>query len=135
MKDRPAGSAGDAASLHFGLTHGSRQPKMAFHTVRFLVDFFTADSIQVDDDGLEIQGGDTRIQRHLFRRPDGRRLFVLWSAQGTAKVKVKLAEKGKRAVEYAFDGSTRDVPFFKRRTFKEIQLAEREPRLFIIEKR
>jgi hypothetical protein len=135
LKDHPAGSAGDAASYHFGLTHVSRQPKMAFHTVHFLVDFFTADSIQVDDDGLEIRGGDTGIHRHLFRRPDGRRLLVLWSTQGTAKVKVELAEKGKRAIEYAFDGSTRDVPFFKRRTFKEIQLAEREPRLFIIEKR
>jgi len=135
LKDSPADSAGDAASHHFGLTHASRQPKMAFHTVRLLVDFFSADSIQVDDDGLEIQGGDTRIQRHLFRRPDGRRLFVLWSTQGTAKVKVKLAEKGKRAIEYALDGSTRDVPFFKRSTFKEIQLVERDPRLFIIERR
>jgi len=135
IKDSPADSAGDAVSHHFGLTHASRQPKMAFHTVRLLVDFFTADSIQVDDDGLEIQGGDTRIQHHLFRRPDGRRLFVLWSTQGTAKVRVDLAEKGKQAVEYALDGSTRDVPFSKRRTFKDIQLAEREPRLFIIEKR
>ena len=88
--DHPA--IGGAANYHLGLTRVDRTPKQAFRTVAYMGRFFAAESIRVEDAAVVVRAAGDRahLQTHLFRRPDGRRLLVIWTYGQAASVDVRI---------------------------------------------
>lgn len=135
IKDlRPERAAiGGAANYHLGLTRTDRTRKAAFHTVAMFARFFDAESIRVEDGGLRCrvrEGDPSRVHRHLFRRPDGRRLLVLWSDGAPSRLEVTIPGGYGRVASIALDGRATPIQGPHGATLRELHLRPDDVRIF-----
>lgn len=130
------GASGDAANYHLGLTRADRKKKMAFHTVKLLVGLLDSDSLTVADGELRlrvIEGDSTRIFRHLFRRPDGRQVAVVWTRGEPSTVELTLERVGRRASSWTLGGDDARWRPFDGTTLREVHLVAGEARIFVVD--
>jgi hypothetical protein len=102
--DRPA--IGDAPSYHLGLARVDRTRKLAFHTIDLLTDLLDTGTIAVDDAALDIsvvEGTAGELHHHLFTRPDGDRVLILWDRTAGPAVRLRIERIG-ASVEFDVDG-------------------------------
>lgn len=144
---------GGAANYHLGLLTADRRRKLAFHTVAFFARFFDAESVLVDGGGITVLRLDAtaergsgrpagagasrdpdRIDRHLFRRPDGRQLAVLWT-HGDRAVDVDLvfSHRGSRAFSHALTGTPSRLGRFDGRRVRRLRLEPGSVSLITVE--
>lgn len=138
IKDLPTDQPviGDAPNYHLGLTHADRRPKLAFHTVRMLVDLFDTGAITVADRELSVrltEGDAEGLHHHLFERPDGVRILMVWHLSAPATVDVTIGRAGSAARAYALDGTSSPAPEFERGTLRALRLTTGDVRVFVIE--
>jgi hypothetical protein len=98
---------GDAPNYYLGLIRRDGTRKPAFETVKLLVRLFGRDSIAVDDAALQVEirsGAADELHRHLFRRPDGRRILFVWDRRGHPAVRLRLEQAVRQAVRWTLDG-------------------------------
>jgi hypothetical protein len=129
IKDLPPNrdAIGDAPNYHLGLTRVDRSRKLAFHTIDMLTDLLdTGRIIVADGDAVvtTIDGSPGEMHHHVFVRPDGDRVLIVWNRTADVTVEVKMQEPFD-ATEYGLDG---------RRTpgavLTGIRLAAGEPRVY-----
>ena len=108
---------GDAPNYHLGLTNVDRSPKLAFRTVDLLTDLLDTGTLSVADAELEVKvvGGTAgSLHHHLFLRPDGDQVLVVWDRAGAPVVDLRVRRKAKRATAYELDGSASPAPLYDR---------------------
>lgn len=128
---------GDQPNYYLGLTRTDRTKKLAFHTVDLLTDLLDEDSITVVRHGaaLEVAAGRAgELHQHLFARRDGRQLLVVWDRAAGPRVHIRLATPRARATvtEYGINGGAKPYAGFDGRTIRDVQLAPRQARIFVI---
>jgi hypothetical protein len=109
IRDQQQGTAviGGAPNYYLGLIRSDGKPKLAFETVKMLVELFGKDSITVAEDDLHVRvtkGHPGKLYQHLFRRPDGRRLAFVWDRLGSPTVDLGLTQKASRVTLYDLGG-------------------------------
>lgn len=132
-RDQPV--IGDAPNYYLGLTYHDRRKKLAFHTVRLLVSLLDVAPLTVADAELMVSvtaGKAGRLFHHLFRRPDGRQLLVVWDKRGTPTLEIRLRHGGSSAIEYALDGSASPYEYFDDAALNNVRLSAGEVRIFEI---
>ena len=104
--DRPA--IGDAPNYHLGLAYPDRRRKLAFSTVRLLAGLLRGSRIRVADSrvAVRLEQGAGEIHQHLFVRPDGDGVLVIWDRTGDSTVRVSISGDWRRASELALDGTS-----------------------------
>ena len=128
IKDLPLHreAIGDAPNYHLGLTRTDRKKKLAFYTVDMLTDLLDTGRITVADDEADIivsGGDDGELYSHLFVRPDGDRVLIVWNRAADVTVDVHL--DGAAAVhELGLDGTARPA------TLRQLRLTAGKPRVF-----
>jgi hypothetical protein len=136
IKDLPTDKPviGDAPNYHLGLTRTDRTKKIAFHTVDLLTDLLDTGTLRVADDELTIinDGDRGEPHQHLFVRPDGDRVLIVWNRSGARKVDVEFRTSGRAAIEYALDGQSKQVPGFHGKALRGVDLEPSTPRIFRI---
>jgi hypothetical protein len=138
LKDLAPGASaiGGAANYHLGITDTLRHPKLAFHTVRLLVRLLGADSLAVMDPALDVRvlsGSRDDLHAHAFLRPDARQVVAVWTRRGEIVVRVRLPRRGRRATEYALDGTARPIAGFAGDALPERRLTPGEVWLVEVE--
>lgn len=126
---------GEAENRHLGLLRLDGTPKLAFHTVRLLLSLLNTGTLQVVDDEVHAvvtAGTVGALHVHLFERPDGRRVLLVWDERAGPTVELRLTREGRAATAYALDGSVEPHAAFDGRVLSNVQLAPREPRIFVI---
>jgi hypothetical protein len=124
---------GDAPNYHLGLTRVDRTRKLAFHTVDLLTDLLDTGSLAVADGevSLRVVGGTAgELHRHMFVRPDGDQILILWARSGRPVVDVSAARSGAAASEYALDGRRSPIRLHGGRTLRGLELAPGSARIF-----
>ena len=114
LRDRPAPNPelADDPNHHLGLVRADGTRKIAFNTVQMLVALLSADSLVVADAEPEIRLRSRRereLYRHLFVRPDGRQVLILWDRRGAPTLEIRLPRGGTRAMSYDLDGTAMPV--------------------------
>jgi hypothetical protein len=137
IKDLPPGSPviGDAPNYHLGLTRPDRTPKLAFHTVNLLTDLLDTGRLTVADGELDVRvsaGTAGALYHHLFVRPDGRQILIVWDKRSGPALDVTLARRGSRVTEYTLDGRAVPFPQFDGRTLRRVRLTSGHVRIFDI---
>jgi hypothetical protein len=131
--DRPV--IGDQPNYHLGLTSVGRVEKRAFGTVRMLVRLFASERLTVADAELraEVTGGRPgQLYRHLFVRPDGAQVLVVWDRTGAPVLRLGLTRRGSRAVEYDLDGGEHPYAAFDGHVLADVRLDSARVRIFEI---
>ena len=126
---------GDEPNYHLGLTRVDRTPKLAFHTVDLLTDLLDAGRLNVADSELHVTvtaGAAAALHHHLFVRPDGGQVLIIWDKQNTPTLDVSLARPGGQAMEYTLDGRPVRYPRYDGRTLRRLRLVAGHPRIFEI---
>jgi hypothetical protein len=118
---------GDLPNYHLGLTRTDRTKKLAFATVDMLTDLLDTGRITIDDDAATVAGdgvaaGD--LYHHVFVRPDGDRVLIVWTRTIAARVDVTIATSA-QMIEYTIDGRQRPVT-----SLRQLILVGGEPRVF-----
>jgi polysaccharide biosynthesis protein PslG len=127
---------GEAENRHLGLLRLDGTPKLAFHTVRLLISLLNTGTLRVIDNEVRAAvtaGTAGALHVHLFERPDGRRVLMVWDERAGPTVELRLTRAGDAATSYALDGSAGPHATFDGRLLSNVQLAPREPRIFVIE--
>ena len=137
IKDLPPESAAivDSPNYHLGLTQRDRTPKLAFHTVDLLTDLLDVGRLTVADGELGVRvsaGTAVALYHHLFVRPDGRQVLIVWDKRGAPALDLTLARRGARVTEYTLDGRPVPFPQFDGRTLRRVRLAPGHVRIFDI---
>ena len=141
IKDQRQNTAviGEAANYWLGLTRADRTKKLAFHTVDLLTDLLDPGPgarLTVAPGELQVRvaaGRAGRLFHHLFRRPDGRQVLLVWDKTGDPTLRLTLARGGRSATEWGLDGAAvRAVPAFDGRTLDGVRLTAGEVRIFEI---
>jgi polysaccharide biosynthesis protein PslG len=137
IKDLPRESEviGDEPNYHLGLTRADRTPKLAFHAVDLLTDLLDVGRLTVADAELGVTvtaGAAAALHHHLFVRPDGGQVLIVWDKRGTPTLDVALGRPGGQATEYTLDGRPIRYPRFDGRTLRRLRLAAGHPRIFEI---
>lgn len=104
----PDPAVSDDPNYHFGLVYADGTRKLAFSTVQLLVALLNTDSLVVADGEPEIKVRSRRTRefyRHLFVRPDGRQVLIMWDRDASPTLDVRLPRGGSRATSYWLDGS------------------------------
>lgn len=133
-RDEPV--IGDIPNYHLGLTHRDRSKKLAFYTVRLLANRLDVHPLTVADAGLTVSvtaGQAVQLFHHLFRRPDGRQLLVVWDKRGAPELSARLRRRGSTAIEYALDGTPSPYAAFDGTTLSEVKLTAGAVRIFEIQ--
>jgi polysaccharide biosynthesis protein PslG len=118
---------GDTPNYHLGLTRTDRTKKLAFSTVDMLTDLLDTGRITIDDDAATVAGNGVaagELYHHLFVRPDGDRVLIVWTRTMAARVDVTINTSA-RMIEYTIDGRQRPIP-----SLQQLTLAGGEPRVF-----
>ena len=124
---------GDAPNYHLGLSHVDRTPKLAFRTVDLLTDLLDTGSLTVADPEVDVRvvgGGAGSLHHHLFVRPDGDQVLLIWDRTGAPTVEVTVTRKAARATTYGLDGGAAPTPLEGSRTLPEIALTPGTTRIF-----
>jgi hypothetical protein len=124
---------GDAPNYHLGLTYVDRKPKLAFRTVDLLTDLLDTGTLTVADPELEVKvvgGRAVDLYHHLFVRPDGDQVLVIWDRGGVPTVDVTMKRGAARATSYALDGSASPAPLRDGRTLTGVSLSPGSTRIY-----
>jgi hypothetical protein len=130
IKDlQPARAAiGDAPNYHLGLTRTDRSKKLAFHTVRMMVDLFSRPvTLATPRTSAATSQG---VFVYAFVRDDGRQLVAAWTKSTAQTIDISLTRPATRAIERGLDGSTAPYPAFAGRTISRVALERGTARLF-----
>jgi polysaccharide biosynthesis protein PslG len=131
-QDRPV--IGDAPNYHLGLTRTDRTRKLAFHTVDLLTDLLDVGTLAVDDADLEVSvvdGEAGQLHHHLFGRPDGDRVLIVWDRAASPTIRIAVPGGAIDSVEYDVDG--RPLEWDDGATaLRSVKLAPGVPRIFKI---
>jgi hypothetical protein len=134
IKDLPTDKPviGDAPNYHLGLTRIDRAKKLAFHTVDLLTDLLDTGTLRVADDEFTVALDGERGEpfHHMFVRPDGDRVLILWNKNGARRVTITLHKAADAAVEYALDGQPREAANFDGKVVRGVDLEASTPRIF-----
>jgi polysaccharide biosynthesis protein PslG len=138
IKDLPPESEviGDAPNLHLGLLRVDRTPKLAFRTIDLLTDLLDTGTLTVADAELDVRvtsGEAGSLHHHLFLRPDGDQVLLIWDREKTPTVDVSVARRARGVIEYALDGTATAVKFAGGRTLSGIRLTPGVTRIFRLE--
>ena len=129
--DRPV--IGDTPNYHLGLTRSDRTPKLAFYTVDLLTDLLDTGVLGVADGELDVSvqiGAAGELHHHLFRRPDERRVLIVWDRTGTPTLRIRLPEVS-GVLEYGVDG--RPVHWDEHgSTLASLRMQAGVPRIFLL---
>ncbi|HET7694553.1 MAG TPA: hypothetical protein VFK57_02520 [Vicinamibacterales bacterium] len=103
---------GDAPNYHLGITRVDRSPKLAYRTVRRLVELVGSGGVLIAGNAAAVQpivdAGE--LHHRTFVRADGTRLSFVWNQTADQRVRVTLRGAGTIA-EYGLDGSLQpDAP-------------------------
>jgi polysaccharide biosynthesis protein PslG len=139
IKDQPLGTEviGDAPNYYLGLVRRDGTPKLAFSTVKLLVGLLGSDSITLADPLLKVRvtdGSAGRLNRHLFRWPDGRQLVFVWDKTSSPTVELKLPEIVGRVTAYSIDGSSAPWQNAEGQTIRGVKLEPGAVRIFQAER-
>ncbi len=119
---------GDAPNYHLGLTRTDRSKKLAFNTVRMMVDLFgkplTLDSSRTSG------ATSPDVFVYAFRRDDGHQLVAAWAKSADRTIDISVSGPATRAIEHHLDGSAAPYPIFARRTVSTVALHPGTARLF-----
>jgi hypothetical protein len=124
---------GDAPNYHLGLTYVDRRPKLAFRTVDLLTDLLDTGTLTVADAELEVKVAGGRagsLHHHLFVRPDGDQVLLIWDRRGAPVVDVAVRRKAARATSYELDGSASPAPLADGRRLEGVTLSAGRARIF-----
>lgn len=137
LKDLPPESTviGGTPNYHLGLTRVDRTPKLAFHTVDLLTDLLDVGRLTVADGELGVRvsaGRAGALHHHLFVRPDGRQVLIVWDKHGAPTLDISLTRPGARVTEYTLDGRAVPFPQFDGRGLRRVRLALGHVRIFDI---
>jgi hypothetical protein len=131
-KDSPV--IGDAPNYHLGLTRTDRTPKLAFRTVDLLTDLLDVGRLVVRDAELDVTvtaGRPGRLFHHLFQRPDGRLVLIVWDRSAAPVLRIGLPRTG-RVTEYGLDGTATRFEAVDGRALTGVRLVPGEARIFEI---
>jgi hypothetical protein len=129
-RDRPA--IGDTPNYHLGLTQADRAKKLAFYTVDMMTDLLDTGTLTVSDDQARINapaGAAGDLHYHLFTRPDGDRVLILWDRTASPPVDVALTPPPSSITEYGLDGRPESR---SAAAFDSLRLIAGEPRILRI---
>jgi hypothetical protein len=137
IKDRPTtlDVIGEPENYHLGLTYPDRRKKLAFYTVQRLVGLLNTGVITVADASLDVEvtrGRPGQMYQHLFIRPDGDQVLVIWDKTGSPTVRITLPRPGNVVTEYALDGSGSHYRQLDGRRLGGIRLQPGQVRMFLI---
>ena len=136
IKDLPTDQPviGDAPNYHLGLTRIDRTKKLAFHTVDLLTDLLDTGTLRVADDELTVthEGERGDPYQHMFVRPDGDRVLIVWNKAAVRDSTMSWHTPGRSAIEYGLDGQSKDVAAFDGRAIRGVDLEPSMPRIFRI---
>jgi hypothetical protein len=124
---------GDAPNYHLGLTRVDRTPKLAFRTVDLLTDLLDTGSLTLADGELSVRvvdGTATALHYHLFRRPDGDQVLLVWDRAGTPTVDLTVSRRAAAVNEYGLDGRSSKVAIRDGRTLRGVQLRPGTTRIY-----
>ena len=124
---------GDAPNYHLGLTYVDRRPKLAFRTVDLLTDLLDTGTLTVADAELEVKvagGRGGSLHHHLFVRPDGDQVLLIWDRRGAPVVDVAVRRKAVRATSYQLDGSASPARLADGRRLERVTLSAGRVRIF-----
>jgi polysaccharide biosynthesis protein PslG len=122
---------GDAVNYHLGITRADRTKKVAFYTIDLLTDLLDKGQLSVDDDSVRVSGGGEGsgdVYFHLFTRPDGDQVFVIWTRGPEQTVSVQIP--GVRA-SLEFDVDSRPLGWdIEASVLRKLALTPGVPRIF-----
>lgn len=134
VRDRQRSSAviGESENYFLGLTYPDRKKKLAFFTVKRLIDLLNVGHLTVADAELVVQitgGVRGQLYHHLLVRPDGRQVLFVWDKKGSPTLKIT-ARKATTATEYALNGTAMPYPAYDGRSLSEVRLTPGMVRIF-----
>ena len=137
IRDVPAPdpAVADDPNFHLGLVRADGRRKLAFSTVQLLVALLGTDSLQVADAEPEIRVRSRRARafhRHLFVRPDGRQVLMMWDMMDSPALDIRLPRGGSRAASYWLDGSVTPLQIRGGR-IQRIRLRAGEPTIIVVD--
>lgn len=124
---------GDAPNYHLGLTYVDRRPKLAFRTVDLLTDLLDTGTITVADAELEVKvvgGSAGSLHHHLFIRPDGDQVLVVWDRVAAPVVDLRVRREAERATAHQLDGTAAPTPLVDGHRLKGVSLRPGITRIF-----
>ena len=135
IKDLPPDSPviGDAPNYHLGLAYVDRRPKLAFRTVDLLTDLLDTGTLTVADAELDVKvvgGRAGELYHHLFVRPDGDQVLLVWDRAGVPTIDITVRREAVRATSYAMDGAPTPAPLENGRTLRSVSLGLGTTRIF-----
>jgi hypothetical protein len=125
---------GESENYYLGLTRSDRKKKLAFGTVKRLLSLLNVGRLTVADAELALDltdGEKGELYHHLFVRPDGRQVLIVWDKKGSPTLRLR-ARAGTSVTEYALDGTP--VPFtsYDGRILSKVRLVPGMVRIFEI---
>jgi polysaccharide biosynthesis protein PslG len=138
IKDLPSDKPviGDAPNYHLGLTRADRTRKLAFYTVDLLTDLLDTGTLRVADGEVTVATAETETRtglfHHMFARPDGARVIIVWRREGAKGLTLTLQSGARSATEYQLDGRESEVTLSEGRTIRGVDLEPGRPRIFKI---
>lgn len=126
---------GGEENHHLGLATVDRKKKLAFHTIGLLTDLLDVSSLTVADADLTVtvtEGAPGALYHHLFIRPDGNEILLVWDKRSSPTLSLRLPQRSAAAAEYALDGSRAPYPQFDGQTLRNVKLTPGEVRIFRI---
>ena len=138
IRDQQQGTAviGDAPNYFLGLTRVDGTRKLAFATVKLLVELFGSDSITVADSELRVRitsGRAGELYHHLFIRPDGRRIAFVWDRRSSPTVNLEFTKPLSQVTAYSIDGGSSPWAGLIEQSISGVRLEPGRVRIFLIE--
>lgn len=127
---------GEGENYYLGLITSDGRKKLAFSTVTLLTDLLDVNPLTVADSDFTVtvtEGTAGALYHHLFLRPDGGQVLIIWDKRGSPTVDLRIARLGSGAVEYRLDGTASGYSLFDGRTLRNVQLTPGEVRIFRIQ--
>jgi hypothetical protein len=123
---------GEAENRLLGLVRLDGTPKLAFRTVQLMLRLLNTGRLAVRDEAIAasvVAGRPGRLHHHLFERPDGRRVLVVWDESGHPTVALRIAPAA-GVTEFGLDGRAARRPPIARQA---IELTPRLPRIVLLQ--
>ncbi|GFO63200.1 hypothetical protein GMPD_11190 [Geomonas paludis] len=125
---------GESENYYLGLLKADRRKKLAFHTVKRLLALLNVGNLTVADAqlGVEVsEGSRGELYQHLFVRPDGRQVLLVWDKKGSPTLRIR-TRPGTTVTEYSLDGTPMPFTSFDGRVLSQVRLKPGMVRIFEI---